>query len=405
MQVHCPGAGDEGRHDVTVVDHVKLIRNRPDLRFEGRIHEQLLPAIRRAGGEVAWTDIYVVHSGSDHSPEGFQRKLERDLRILSRELAERPEHPFVLFNLGMTYADAKQYDAAIDFLTRCIAVSTPDESHLRKAYALLVSSLGQAGRHDEAWLKCEAGRALYPDDKELLFRCAMLHHHFGRLADAEQTYLAVLTRREERHFTSVDQQLAGTKTRHNLAIVYDDMGLHEKSAEQWRTIVGEEPDYLPAWRGLGESLLKQGREERVAQFVQELLAQPGLRTTAKVLESRMFVQRGDYAAARRALEAAPDDAPDATEALQELCRLLFEHGEPAEAEIVLRRLTVREPHDPAAWHNLGTVYCQLSRFDDAAGAYRKSLELRPHAEPTRRQLEFAVSRAPRSSAVHAARAV
>ena len=56
--------------DVTVVDHVKLFRNRPDLRFDGRIHEQILPAIRAAGGEVAWTDLYVVHSGSDQSPAG-----------------------------------------------------------------------------------------------------------------------------------------------------------------------------------------------------------------------------------------------------------------------------------------------------------------------------------------------
>src|SRR5581483_2610900 len=36
IQVHCPGPGPEGGSDVTVVDHVKLFRNRPDLRFEGR---------------------------------------------------------------------------------------------------------------------------------------------------------------------------------------------------------------------------------------------------------------------------------------------------------------------------------------------------------------------------------
>ena len=62
--------GRLGPTDVTAVDHVKLFRNRPDLRFDGRIHEQILPAIRRAGGEVAWTDLYVVHSGSDQSPRG-----------------------------------------------------------------------------------------------------------------------------------------------------------------------------------------------------------------------------------------------------------------------------------------------------------------------------------------------
>src|SRR5204863_3983775 len=33
VKVHCPGAGEEGEADVTVVDHVKLFRNLPHLRF------------------------------------------------------------------------------------------------------------------------------------------------------------------------------------------------------------------------------------------------------------------------------------------------------------------------------------------------------------------------------------
>ena len=121
MQVHCPGPGADGETDVTVVDHLKMFRNQPDLRFEGRIHEQIIPAIRRAGGEVAWTDVFVVHSGYDHSPEGQERKKQRDLHLLQLELQERPEHPFTLFNLGMTYADIGRHAEAVDFLKRSIA--------------------------------------------------------------------------------------------------------------------------------------------------------------------------------------------------------------------------------------------------------------------------------------------
>ena len=137
MQVHCPGFGDDGEpdFDVTMVDHVKLFRNRPDLRFDHRIHEQVLPAIRAAGGEVAWSELYVVHSGSDQSTAGKAKKLERDLRILHRELSERPEHPFTLFNLGMTYCHAGRYAEAIDYLERGIARSGAGEPHLRKEFA------------------------------------------------------------------------------------------------------------------------------------------------------------------------------------------------------------------------------------------------------------------------------
>ena len=328
MQVHCPGPGPDGRHDVTIVDHVKLIRNRPELRFEGRIHEQLLPAIRRAGGDVAWTDIHVVHSGSDHSPAGWQRKLERDLRILHLELADTPNHPFVLFNLGMTYADAAShsnapkspgarernegcdeedggsrmedrensavgragsglhdaqssilhprpsrqtrndlYDRAIHYLQRCLAASVPEESHVRKAFALLVSTLSQAERHDEAWTACRNGLSLYPDDKELLFRSAMLHHHFGRLRHAEEAYLRVLNGHEERHFSSIDHGLASYKARFNLAIVYEDMGRFSNAEAEWRQIVRDVPDYSPARRGLEENLTRQGKLAAAARLL------------------------------------------------------------------------------------------------------------------------------------------
>ena len=91
MQVHCPGAGDGA--ELTVVDHVKMFRNLPELRFDGRIHEQILPAIRRTGGEIRWTDVFVSHSGADVTPEGRQRKYVRDLRLLQLELQERPIIP------------------------------------------------------------------------------------------------------------------------------------------------------------------------------------------------------------------------------------------------------------------------------------------------------------------------
>ncbi|MDA1055316.1 MAG: hypothetical protein O3C40_33260 [Planctomycetota bacterium] len=117
MQVECPG---EREGDLTVVDHVKMFRNHPAIRFEFGIHEQVLPSIRRLGGEVLRTDISVVHSGADHSADGRRRKYDRDLRILGRELERRPEHPFVLFNLGMTYADMDEHASAIEFLSRCV---------------------------------------------------------------------------------------------------------------------------------------------------------------------------------------------------------------------------------------------------------------------------------------------
>lgn len=247
VQVHCPG---ETPDDVTVVDHVKLLRNRPDLRFEFHIHEQILPAIRRAGGEVAWTDLYVIHSGSDKTPAGRQRKLARDFKLLELDLAERPDHPFVLFNLGMTCADAGQQEEAVQYLTRCVQVSSPQESHLRKAYALLVGALMQLRRWNDAADCLTRGLRPFPQDKELLFRQAMLFHQQGQLRSAEQTYLRILQEQTGRHFTSMDTGITNHKARHNLAIVYEDLCEFDLARQVWTDILHSHPGYQPALRAL-----------------------------------------------------------------------------------------------------------------------------------------------------------
>ena len=392
MQVHCPGPSRDpsGGEDVTVVDHVKMFRNRSDLQFEGRIHEQLLPAIRRAGGEVAWTDLYVVHSGSDHTAAGWERKLERDLRILHQELKERPDHPFVLFNLGMTYADARRYDDAIDFLEQCLAVSRPEESHLRKAYSLLVSALSQAEKQDDAWQRCGEGLSLYPGDKELLFRHAILHHHFGRLEAAEASYLQVLGDSGERHFQSIDQGLTGYKARHNLALVYDDMGHLDSVEAEWRRILEDIPDYLPAWRGLGDVLLRQHKYAEVEFEISRLLAGTDqLKREGLLLRGRLLASRGRIAAGLEELDAADAMDPSELEPLRIKCRLLFEQGTPAMAEAALRELTGRAPDDPSAWHNLGTALLRQHDCARSITAFEKSLQLRPDSEVTREQLAAA----------------
>jgi tetratricopeptide (TPR) repeat protein len=280
-------------------------------------------------------------------------------------------------------------------LRRCIAVSKPEESHLRKAYALLVSALGQADRHGEAWDACRAGRALYIDDKELLFREAMLHHHFGRLREAEIAYLLVLEGHEERHFTSIDRGLAGFKARHNLAIVYDDMGLHQKSEEQWRMIVDEVPDYLPGWRGLADAVLRQGRTDELQRLQGTLEKYPHLRSESRIIRALDLEHRGDVAGAISELRQAAQDDPKDPEPLRRLSRLLFDAAVPDDVERALSDLVARDPADPAAFHNLGTVYCRQGRFDEAVAAFNKSLALRPRSELTRRQLEFASARAAR----------
>jgi len=396
MQVHCPGPPAHGQVDCTVVDHVKLVRNLPGLKFDGRIHEQVLPAIRQLGGEVAWTDVHVAHSGSDQTPAGRKRKQERDLRILHQELQERPEHPFTLFNLGMTYADMEEYARAAEYLRRSIAAAGEGESHLRKAYALLANCHVQQKQLERANQTIAEGRKRFPQDAELLFRFGILAHQEGRSQEAERAYLQLLGQRADRYFSSVDRGILGFKTRHNLAAVYQDQGRADLAELQWRCAVREMPKYRLGWRGLLDSLLRLRRLQTAAVEIEHLLLDADLRSTALLARAQLSEIRGQPDAAKQDLAAAVADFPDEIEPLEAFCRFHFEHGEPYEAKLALRELSTRLPNDGAVLHNLGTVNVRLGQYSAAVDAYRASLRVRPESESTSRELASALALAEQS---------
>jgi GT2 family glycosyltransferase/tetratricopeptide (TPR) repeat protein len=394
MQVHCPATGSEGTLHTTVVDHVKMLRNLPCVRFEGRIHEQVLGAIRRQNGEVAWSDIFVVHAGYDHSLEGQRRKRERDLRLLHLEHHERGDHPFTLFNLGMTYADLSCWREAIDYLRRSIARATPGESHLRKAYALLVACHQQTGAREVAWTACQEGLRATPDDPELCFRAALLLHERGQVVEAARAYEQLLAAPKNYHFSSIDQGILGFKARQNLAIVYQELGDLARAEEQWRRVVGDKPAYRIGWRGLVEVLLQSGRHGEVEQVFQQMPETGVLASEKWLLRGQSAAARGNHEEARRAFDHAITQNPEDPAVLQGWCHFLFEHGRPEESEVALQELLRCQPGDPAAHHNLGTIYLRLGQPGKAIEAYRESLRLRPHSPITRLLLEQALQQSP-----------
>jgi GT2 family glycosyltransferase/tetratricopeptide (TPR) repeat protein len=216
--------------DGTRVDHVKLFRNQPEIRFEFHIHEQILPSLRKVGGRVERLEAVVMHTNYDTSVEGQERKCLRDKPMLLKDLAERPEHPFVLFNLGMTAHYTNEHEEAIDFLTRCIVASTPIESHVRKTYALLGVSKRELGDHEAAMADYREGLQAVGEDPELRFQLGLSLTTTGKIAEAKEQYLLVDPRSPD-FFSSVDLAIMTYKRFYNLGMLCLTMDQYAEARE------------------------------------------------------------------------------------------------------------------------------------------------------------------------------
>jgi tetratricopeptide (TPR) repeat protein len=254
----------------------------------------------------------------------------------------------------------------------------------------LVHSFQELGIWESAWDVCNQGLQLYPKDAELLFRKAALLHVKGELGEAEAAYRHLLHSHEERHYSSVVRGIQGFLARQNLAAVYSDMGQWAKAEHELRLVVQEMPRYREGWRGLGESLLRQGKTKEVASIAQQLMGDPCLRAEGHALKSQIAMQRGATHEARQELESAVLAYPADPYVNHAWCRFVFENGDPSEAEQSLLNLVDKNPTDASAFHNLGTVYLRTKRADAAVNAYKTSLQHRPDSAATYLNLGYAL---------------
>lgn len=82
----------------------RLFRNHLGIRFEGRVHEQILPSVNRIRARIKGSNIRVIHHGYNLGVENEKEKLLRNLKILKKEVDDNSKNAYVYFNLGETYS-------------------------------------------------------------------------------------------------------------------------------------------------------------------------------------------------------------------------------------------------------------------------------------------------------------
>ena len=104
-------SAESGLVDISIF--ARLFRNRRGVRFEGIIHEQVLPSIERLKGRIADSELTIFHAGYAKNKEDMQAKHLRNLTLLKEQVASRPDFALGVFHLGETYQLCKHYEEAM----------------------------------------------------------------------------------------------------------------------------------------------------------------------------------------------------------------------------------------------------------------------------------------------------
>ncbi|MBS1894316.1 MAG: glycosyltransferase [Actinobacteria bacterium] len=168
--------------DGTAVTHnaLRLFRNRPEYRFEGRVHEQIAQNLPSGLPErIEPTAVRVDHYGYLGAVRDAKEKSRRNIELLRSQLAEAGASPFFHFNLGSELAAAGDAAGALEQFERAWALLAEDPARSERPFTpsltvRSVKALRFGGRFAEAEARALEGLELFPDLTDLVFERAQI---------------------------------------------------------------------------------------------------------------------------------------------------------------------------------------------------------------------------------------
>lgn len=139
---------------------VRLFKNYC-FRYEGAIHEQLVPTNKIISRNPYITDIRVRHYGYLKSNSG-QKKRDRNVPIIQKLLDENPNDPFQLFNMGNEYMSQDDFSKALDYFEKAYANKNESLAYCPHLIFRRAACLHYLRRNQESLVILEDGLRIYP---------------------------------------------------------------------------------------------------------------------------------------------------------------------------------------------------------------------------------------------------
>ena len=170
---------------------VRLFRNTPEIRYQGRIHENITHA---SGGFLLYHDdgkLTVYHTG--YAKSVGMEKTERNFRLLQQEIAECGERPERYFELAGCYFDFGDYRKAMKYAILALDSSWQSASSRVPRFHIAIESMRRLDWPLENQLAlADKALAEYPRQPEFYGERGMILCALGRLAEARASLCKAL---------------------------------------------------------------------------------------------------------------------------------------------------------------------------------------------------------------------
>lgn len=266
--------GRVGAYDVRLG---RLFPRRPELRFEGLIHELVEPSARRAGLGLLDLDVVIHHYKEAQSPEKKASKQALYLELSRAKVAQRPQDPQAAVELAMAASAAGLHQEARDALKPYVETSGV-ALHLIEQLALALVHLG-----DVDALATLRARAAQPGGERVSGLIGTGWLRAGRAEQAEPWLRRATTHPGAAFRAFVD-----------LGVALDALGRAEEAEAAWREAERQNPASDLPMLNRGRAARQAGRPEEAYTLLIEARRRRRDRWQTHALLAGLALEQGRY---------------------------------------------------------------------------------------------------------------
>lgn len=277
------GTGQQG---VTVNPVLRLFRNAPEHRFEGRIHEQIAAAICRGNPEAAFhvTDMVIHHYGYQTAIVERKDKVNRNVRLLQQAVEEEPDQPFHHYNLGVEYLRVGEAERALEtFGVARMGINPAVTSYAHLLFKYEVRCLQQLNRWREALDRIDAALELFPEYTDLMHHHGVCAEALGDADRAEYSLREAIRMGPPPPIYHTEEGIGTYQTWYTLGRLLEGRADLEGAVDAYVEAVRAKSSLLPPLYRIFRIMRVSGQEHQIPELVRERFALSSEEATHKVL--------------------------------------------------------------------------------------------------------------------------
>jgi tetratricopeptide (TPR) repeat protein len=366
-------------------DALRIFRNRPEYRFEGRIHEQIAQRLPDIPERLERTSVRIEHFGYLGAVRDAKAKSRRNIELLERQAAEGHDSPFLHFNLGSEYGAANEPQRALEHFRTAWDQLESDPQRTRYGFfpslcARLVKAQRCCDRHDEAIATGDRVLELLAGFTDVVFEQGWAHRGKGDLAAALASFERCVEMGDAPSRYSAAVGMGSFLAQTAIADLHIARGDHQLAAAVLRDCLREHPRFIGAIEPFAQTLLRLGVPAAdVSAEVAELA--PDLAPGARFLLAVPLYEAGAVVEAEVELRAVLAAQPSAHAARVALAEAVLSQGRLAEAASIALEVPVDAPWAPAAAGTASFASIAAGLDAEPALAYAQAAGI-SHAEIT-----------------------